>query len=266
MKPCYGLLMLIFLACNDAPPADTPEQTKVTEVPDTSYSSTENTSNETDEPAPFVTGYYTGIAPCADCRNILRKILFLPDHRFHMMDEYDGKEAPPVQADGQWQTKNNQLQLLVNNRVIKRFAVTSKGLSELNNSGTPVSNRSDAYLKRKMIGADNTAWMEKKAAGIDFFSLGNEPFWLMEIDKDKQISFLQVDNEKPVVFPYVAAEVQNGQWTYNVQNETDKLQIVITRQFCSDGMSDNWYEYKVDLNFNGTAYTGCGVKLNELPE
>jgi len=266
MKPCYGLLVLVFIACHDAPPADPDPSTKATEVQDSSYLQPETTTEKTDVPAPFVPGYYTGLSPCADCKNIIRKILFLPDQRFHLMDEYDGKEAPPVQADGQWQIKNNQLQLLVNNAVIKRFAVTHKGLSELDSAGAPVTSRSDAYLTRKAIGADNTAWMEKKAAGIDFFSLGNEPFWLMEIDKDKHISFLKVDNEKPVLFPYVAAAVQNGQWTWDVQTETDKLQVVVARQFCSDGMSDNWYEYKVDVNFNGTAYTGCGVKLNELPE
>lgn len=266
MKPCYGLLMLVFIACYDAPTADPDPPVKATEVQDSSYSPPETIPEETDVPAPFVPGYYTGFSPCTDCKNIIRKILFLPDQRFHLMDEFDGKEAPPVQADGQWQIKNNQLQLLVNNTVTKRFAVTTKGLSELNSSGTPITRRSDAYLTRKMIGADNTAWMEKKAAGIDFFSLGNEPFWLMEIDKDKHISFLQVDNEKPVLFPYTAAETQNGQWTWNVQTETDKLQIIVNRQFCSDGMSDNWYEYKVAINFNGIAYAGCGVKLNDLPE
>jgi uncharacterized membrane protein len=266
MKPCFGLLMLVFIACNDAPPAEPDPSVKSTETSDTTYSPPVNTNEETDALAPFMPGYYTGLSPCADCKNIIRKILFLPDHHFHLMDEYDGKEAAPVQADGQWQTKNNQLQLLVNNAVTKRFAVTTKGLSELNSSGKAVSSRPDVYLTRKMIGSDNKAWMEKKAAGIDFFSLGNEPFWLMEIDKDKQISFLRIDNEKPVLFPYMAAQVQNGQWTWNVQTETDKLQIVISNQFCSDGMSDNWYEYKVDVNYNGTAYTGCGVKLNELPE
>jgi uncharacterized membrane protein len=265
MKPCYGLLMLAFIACHDAP-TDPDPSSKTTEVQDTTYTPPESTTEEPDTPVPFVPGYYTGLSPCTDCKNIIRKMLLLPDRRFHLKDEYDGREAPPVETDGQWQTKDNQLQLLVNNTVIKRFSVTSKGLYELNSSGAPVTNRPDTYLTRKMIGSDNTAWMEKRSAGIDFFSLGNEPFWLMEIDKDKQISFLRVDNEKPVLFPYVQAEAQNGQWTWHVQSDTATLQIVVKQQFCSDGMSDNWYEYKVDINYNGTAYTGCGVKLNALPE
>lgn len=265
MKPCYGLLMLVFLACNDAPPPDdTPssDSTTITDsTPVTTYSDMEQ-----DAPGDFTTGYYTGIAPCADCKDIHRKLLLLPDHRFHLSEEYEGKDTPPVHLEGQWQTDKHRLRLLVNGAVKKTFAVTARGLSELDRSGTPVTRRPDAYLTRKNIGADNKAWMKKKEAGIDFFALGNEPFWLAEIDKDNQISFMLVDNEKPTVFPYAAATLQNGQWLYNVQTETDKLQMVITHQFCSDGMSDNWYEYKVEVNFNGTVYLGCGVKLNDLPE
>jgi uncharacterized membrane protein len=267
MKPCYGLLMLAFLACNDASAPDATPATDSTQISDSSQSiTTTYADTESDIPANFTPGYYTGTAPCTDCKAIHRKILLLPDHRFHLMEEYEGKEAPPVQVDGQWKTDNNKLKLLVNGNVSKTFAVTTRGLSELNSSGTPVTNRPDAYLIHKTIGADNKAWMEKKAAGIDFFALGNEPFWLLEIEKDKQISFLLVDNEKPTVLPYAVATQQTGQWIYNVQTEIDKLQMVITRQFCSDGMSDNWYEFKVEVNYNGTVYMGCGVQLNDLPE
>jgi uncharacterized membrane protein len=120
----------------------------------------------------------------------------------------------------------------------------------------------DTYLSPTTIGADNIAWMEKKAAGVDFFALGNEPFWLMEIDKDKQISFLRVDSTAPTVFFYVPAVQENGQYMFNVQKDSATMQIVIKPEFCSDGMSDNWYEFRVEVKYNGVSYVGCGVKLN----
>lgn len=261
MKPWFGLFMLVIVACNNPSRVPVPQPTDTITSPDTIFS-TFAAAGESDLPTSFVPGYYTGVIPCNDCLNISRKILFLGDHQFHMKDEFNGRQAVPLEMKGRWQTTNDQLQLLVNNIVTKRFAVTNKGLSELNMAGAPVALYPDTYLTRKIIGADNIAWMEKKAAGIDFFALGNEPFWLMEIDRDKQISFLQVDSSQPTVFPYVAAVEQDGQYIYNIQRDSALMQIVITPAFCSDGMSDNWYEYKVALTYKGTNFSGCGVKLN----
>ncbi|WP_205508100.1 copper resistance protein NlpE N-terminal domain-containing protein [Longitalea arenae] len=265
MKFCFGLFMLVIVACKVPAPAPLPETTDSGFSRDTPFTTTVIESEEQDTPTSFVPGYYTGIIPCADCRNISRRALFLADFSFHLKDEFLGKEAAPVEIEGRWLTTNDQLQLLVNNVVMKRFAVTSKGLHELSNSGAPLALYQNSYLNRKMIGADNIAWMEKKAEGIDFFALGNEPFWLMEMDKEKDISFLQVDSSQPAVFPYVEAQQQNGQYIINTLRGTDSLEIAITPQFCSDGMSDNWYEYKVALKYNGKAYSGCGVRLNGLP-
>jgi uncharacterized membrane protein len=259
MKPCFGLFMLVIVACNTPSPVPVPQPTDTTSTIDTTFSTKSFETEET--PTSFVPGYYTGTIPCNDCRNITRKILLLADHSFHLKDEFNGREAVPLETQGRWQTTNDQLQLLVNNAVAKRFSVTNKGLNELSLTGTPVALYPDSYLTRTIIGADNIAWMEKKAAGIDFFALGNEPFWLMEIDRDKQISFLRVDSSQPTVFPYMPAVQENGKYIYNVQKDSAVMQIVITPQFCSDGMSDNWYEYKVEANYNGVMYMGCGVKL-----
>jgi uncharacterized membrane protein len=265
MRSCFGLFMLVIVACNDPAPVPVPSPADTTPI-DTLFSVRDIEPDETDTPTTFVPGYYTGLIPCNDCSNITRKILLLADHTFHLKDEFNGRELPPRETEGRWLTTNDQLQLLVNNALTKRFAVTNKGLKEVSLTGAPEALYSNTYLRRTIIGADNIAWMEKKAAGVDFFALGNEPFWLMEIDKDKQISFLQVDSTQPAVFPYVAAIQQNGQYIYNTETSTAGMQIIITPQFCSDGMSDNWYEYKVEAKYNGVTYVGCGVKLNQLPD
>jgi len=265
MRSRFGLFMLVIVACNESAPVPMPSAADTTTI-DTLYSLRDIESEDTDTPTTFVPGYYIGTIPCNDCSNITRKALFLADHTFHLKDEFNGREIPPQESEGRWLTTNDQLQLLINNTLTKRFAVTNKGLKEVSLTGAPVAINSNTYLNRTIIGADNIAWMEKKAAGIDFFALGNEPFWLMEIDKDKTISFLQVDSTQPVVFPYVAAVQQNGQYIYNTETGTAGMQIIITPQFCSDGMSDNWYEYKVEATYNGVTYMGCGVKLNGLPE
>ena len=49
-----------------------------------------------------------------------------------------------------------------------------------------------------------------------------------------------------------------------MEMEGSKMDISLFPQFCSDGMSDNLYEYKVVLKYNGKKYNGCGVLLNSL--
>jgi uncharacterized membrane protein len=262
MKFCFGLIILVTLACNNPTPIPIPQTSDTTSADTSIFTTNQIVPEESGSPTSFVPGYYTGIIPCSDCYSIKRKILLLADHQFRLKDEFNGREAAPLETAGRWQTTNDRLELLVNNRVFKHFAVTNKGLSELSMVGAPAPLYPDTYLSATIIGADNIAWMEKKAAGIDFFALGNEPFWLMEIDVDKQISFLRVDSTAPTVFPYVPAVQQNGQYIFNVKKESDSIQIVIQPQFCSDGMSDNWYEFKVDVRYGGGSYLGCGVKLN----
>ncbi|OQP61635.1 copper resistance protein NlpE N-terminal domain-containing protein [Niastella populi] len=262
MKCCFGLLMLVAVACNSRTPIHVPQTTDTTSTTDSVFNAGQFIPDESGSPTSFVPGYYTGTIPCNDCRSITRKILFLTDHQFHLKDEFNGIQSPPLETEGRWQTTNDQLQLLVNEEVFKRFAVTNKGLSELSMTGAPVPLYPNDYLSHIQIGADNIAWMEKKKAGIDFFALGNEPFWLMEIDVDKQIRFLRVDSSEPTVFPYAPAIIQNRRYIYTTGKNSDSMQVIITPQFCSDGMSDNWYEYKVEAKYNGTMYMGCGVKLN----
>lgn len=264
MKPRFGLLICICIACNNPTPA--PATTTFTNTIDTTAVQ-EIVPSDVGIPTSFVPGYYTGLLPCADCRNIQRRILFLHNHSFHLMDEHiDATTATaPVEMEGQWQATNDELQLLASNAAVKRFMVTNKGLVEVNISGSPVIRSTDTYLTRSSLSDDNKEWMEKKQAGVDFLALGNEPFWLLEIDKEKQISFTLADSSEHAVFPYAAPTPQNGQWTYTLHSDTASMQITIIEQFCSDGMSDNWYEYGVEANYRGTIYHGCGVKLNNWP-
>ncbi len=250
MKFCFGLIILVTIACNNPTPIPIPQTSDSTSA-DTLFTTNQIVPEESGSLLLLFRVITQVLFRVVIAIALKRKILLLADHQFHLKDEFNGREAAPIETAGRWQTTNDQLQLLVNNQVFKQFAVTNKGLSELSMIGAPTPLYPDTYLSPAVIGADNIAWMEKKTAGIDFFALGNEPFWLMEIDKDKQISFLRVDSTAPTIFPYVPAVQQNGQYTFNVKKDSDSMQIIIQPQFCSDGMSDNWYEFKVDVRYGG---------------
>jgi uncharacterized membrane protein len=68
----------------------------------------------------------------------------------------------------------------------------------------------------------------------------------------------------PVKMPYTDPVVNNDKRQYHVEADGNKLDISLVRQFCSDGMSDFIYEYKVQVTFNGKKYSGCGSLLGTL--
>src|SRR5690242_9142837 len=112
MKTCLGLLLLVITACNNSASVTTVPQKTSTPEKDTSMPANAGLTDDIDMPASFIPGFYTGAMPCSDCKSINRRMLFLPDHQFHLRDEFVGKEAAPVELDGQWQSANDQLQLL----------------------------------------------------------------------------------------------------------------------------------------------------------
>lgn len=211
-----------------------------------------------------VTGYYTGVLPCSDCDGIRQQLLLSPDMNFHIEENFIGKNIAPYLASGRWETSSDSsIQLLVRDSIIAVYASTDSGLVHLGQSGAPMTKAlAGAYLLRKQtIGNSNSAWMKKKNQGVDFIGIGTEPFWSLEITNDKSIVFLLADNNKPVTFPYKAPVKERTKDVFAVVNGKDKLSLSVVRAYCSDGMSDTWYEYKVELDFNGIKYRGCGVNL-----
>src|SRR5687768_614179 len=122
MKFFFGLIILVTLACNERTPIPVP-QTSDTTSADTIFTTSQIIPEDSGCHTSFLPGYYTGILPCNDCHSIARKILLLADHQFHLKDEFNGREAAPLETTGRWQTTNDHLQLLVNNEVFKHFAV-----------------------------------------------------------------------------------------------------------------------------------------------
>ena len=66
--------------------------------------------------------------------------------------------------------------------------------------------------------------------------------------------------KEPVSMPYTEPTISDNVREYHIQTEATKLDITISPQFCSDGMSDFLYEYKVSLKFNGKSYFSIRFK------
>ena len=99
----------------------------------------------------------------------------------------------------------------------------------------------------------------------EFIALGNEPFWAVEIiPEEKIITLKDVGIEKTYIYPYKAAKVVGNTFTYEVANDRKQsIKVVITKETCSDGMSDRKYNYSALVIINGKTLNGCAIKKGD---
>lgn len=88
--------------------------------------------------------------------------------------------------------------------------------------------------------------------GSSYRALGTEPFWSMTID-GARIVYDDAEGKRVTVRTPVARPSFNGR-----RYVTRRLSVDITRQQCSDGMSDRIYADTVRVTVDGRALEGCG--------
>lgn len=210
-------------------------------------------------------GIYGGFVPCADCEGIITYLLLNPDMTYRLEETYYKKDEKVFSTNGSWKLDNGKVVLYANNEIKLSFLPDGGKLWQLDSEGHRISgNLGNKYVLNKQEMADKKRLKEKADAGIDFIGHGNEPFWGLEIDKGNKIIFNSPNIKEPVSTSYAEPVLLNGIREYHIQTEATKLDITISPQFCSDGMSDFLYEYKVSLKYNGKSYSGCGLLLNTL--
>ena len=118
--------------------------------------------------------------------------------------------------------------------------------------------------------------LEKFKKGIEFYALGNEPFWSLDMDFEGIIEFKTL-NGADVKFYAREADVAMDAPGVRYRGKTDSGEIIIelTHEKCSDTMSDDQYHYKVKVEYKPVGkteyevFTGCGdyipdFRLNDI--
>ncbi|MBS1517744.1 MAG: hypothetical protein JSS91_06625 [Bacteroidetes bacterium] len=99
---------------------------------------------------------------------------------------------------------------------------------------------------------------------FEFWCLGNEPNWSLEISKEENIIQLTLPSDnKSYYFFYSEPKEEDGMIKYfgynNIQRTT--INISLRKESCSDNMSDRKYDYSVQVDLNGkNQYRGCAIK------
>ncbi|HSQ43924.1 MAG TPA: copper resistance protein NlpE N-terminal domain-containing protein [Ginsengibacter sp.] len=260
--PAIILFAIISFCCNETPPAKQPVIIKdTTEIQDTIIVKDSVLSSAIADSLPL--GAYQGIFPCKDCDGIQQTILFNSDKTFREEQMIWSKNEAPKISEGNWQRKNNKIELTQNNKPVIDFDKRDDTLFAVNINGVVVNDSSKYSLTKRNLADNNPVWNKKRSAGIDFVAMGNEPFWNLEVDYEKSILFKLADWKKPLIVRIEKSEIDKDSTVYKLKSDTTKWRITILPQFCNDGMSDFLYQYKVIIKYNGILYKGCGLMLSK---
>lgn len=119
--------------------------------------------------------------------------------------------------------------------------------------------------KSKQTTVDNTSSTKKfdeKTFDPYFKGLGTEPFWNIEISDDF-IVYKDIDG-KLEVFPVNSTDKAQDANVQLIRSESgnQQLRVTIAQKPCSDGMSDNSFDYKTEVSIitkeNELKLNGCG--------
>lgn len=210
-------------------------------------------------------GIYQGSLPCKNCEAIQRTILFAADGRYKMEELNWGKGTIPRRTEGNWEKDKDAFVLYANEKPIAKYRMDKDSLINTMNEGTPIpdSMQRQWVLFKKNIGPENPNWKKRRSEGVEIIGTGNDPFWNVEIDKEKYILFKYTGAARPVIVPIEKPMVAKDSTTWSIPTDAGNiLKISVAPRFCGDGVSDHVYEYRMTVWYKGQTYKGCGVILN----
>ena len=212
----------------------------------------------------IVSGFYLGMLPCKNCEGIQRSIMFSDDGNYKMEDLSWGKGTQAKKTEGRWEKEKGKFLLYLDDKVVSRYKLVKDSLINIENNGTRIADSlSNQYvLFKKNTAPLNPAWKKRKSEGIDITGNGSDPAWTVEIDNAKLILFKLAAADKPVIVPIEIPRITKDSTVYSaVTDGGTGLKISIFSKFCSDGVSDHLYEYKMTVLYKGELYKGCAVIL-----
>lgn len=134
------------------------------------------------------------------------------------------------------------------------------------------SNLTEAEKYPRTLRVKEVISIEKKnfrntCVPYDFWALGNEPNWSLEISKKENlIEFILPGESKSYYFFYSEPLQENGYIVYRNHNPIQRylIDIKIRKEPCSDTMSDISYKYSAEVELSDKrVFKGCGIKWKE---
>ena len=95
-----------------------------------------------------------------------------------------------------------------------------------------------------------------------FQCTGTEPFWFLTIHPELNLLiFRDYSNMESHLFAYQAPLTKGNKSVFLAKSVGgEMIEVVVTKETCSDGMSDLVYDYKAEISFRGQQWKGCAVR------
>lgn len=104
-------------------------------------------------------------------------------------------------------------------------------------------------------------WEKAKLAGADFRALGQEPGWVLELYPERVVLLLdygQTRIEAPSVTPISDGDSSR----FDLEADGQPLTITLKGESCSDTMSGELFETRVQVEYGERLLSGCGRALH----
>jgi len=109
--------------------------------------------------------------------------------------------------------------------------------------------------------------LKKKNLGVDFFALGQEPSWSLNIYRDSLIQFSSFEG-LAMNTPGVAPVSKGDTTTYSATTESGNLVVTIVKGGCTDIMSGQKFTHNVSVQIKRgidkapRTFNGCGNQVD----
>jgi uncharacterized lipoprotein NlpE involved in copper resistance len=218
-------------------------------------------------------GVFFGMLPCSDCPRIIYSIQLNLDYTYRAEILYQGKQNKIVDKGNYKITAKDIIVLNNDDSTLRYFFIHPDKLELLDQNGKhyPEQIASSYFLNdMKDITSDrleedkkNTQKM-KADLGYDFYAMGDNPSWNLDLDFDKQFRLITITGIK-FYAPPVEGEISGDSLvtTYRSESESGNIIIIVSKQNCTR-ITREIYDYRVEViikNPDGTDplyFDGCG--------
>lgn len=129
--------------------------------------------------------------------------------------------------------------------------------------GRVIAGEGNGWVRMKYLQEMQSASVKGTKVPVANICLGSEPFWSLKFTKDEKASFINTEISELVIdITHGGAVIGRSTGDVIWMRGTNSIaSAYISREFCSDGMSDRYYGQRIlfSLSANGQAqsYEGC---------
>jgi uncharacterized membrane protein len=107
-------------------------------------------------------------------------------------------------------------------------------------------------------------WEGAKLRGVSYRAIGQEPPWVLEIDRENGFLLVTGYGGEKQQFPYVEAVTDSSQRTsiYSSEANGEGITIAIQGRDCRDSMSGEAFSSQVAISWREQRLRGCGRALH----